>query len=129
MSDIPKDRQYTDTHEWLRELDDGSIELGITEHAQESLGDLVFVELPEVDSEVATGEECVVVESTKAASDVFSPLDGEVAAVNDALEDQPELVNQDPFGEGWLVRIRPADGLPEGLMDADAYAAHVESEG
>jgi len=129
MSDIPKDRHYTETHEWLRELDDGTIELGITEHAQQSLGDLVFVELPEVDSEVATGEDCVVVESTKAASDVYSPLDGEVAAVNDALEDRPELVNQDPFGAGWLVRIRPANGLPEGLMDGDAYAAHVEAEG
>ncbi|MDN5865021.1 MAG: glycine cleavage system protein GcvH [Gammaproteobacteria bacterium] len=129
MSDIPNDRQYTETHEWLRELDDGTIELGITDHAQESLGDLVFVELPEVDSEVATGEECVVVESTKAASDVFSPLDGEITAVNEALEDQPELVNQSPWDEGWLVRIRPAGGMPEGLMDADAYAAHVESEG
>ncbi|MDN5865253.1 MAG: glycine cleavage system protein GcvH [Gammaproteobacteria bacterium] len=129
MSDIPKDRQYTDTHEWLRELDDGSIELGITDHAQESLGDLVFVELPEVGSEVASGEECVVVESTKAASDVFSPLDGEVAAVNEALEDQPELVNQSPWEEGWLLRIRPANGMPEDLMDADAYAAQLESEG
>lgn len=129
MSDIPTDRQYTDTHEWLRELDDGTIELGITDTAQGSLGDLVFVELPDADSEVAKGEECVVVESTKAASDVYSPLDGEVAAVNDALEDQPELVNEDPFGKGWLVRIRPTSGLPEGLMDADAYAAHVEAEG
>lgn len=129
MSEIPKDRQYTETHEWLRELDDGNIELGITESAQASLGDLVFVELPEVGGEVATGEECVTVESTKAASDVFSPLDGEVAAINEALEEHPELVNNSPWEEGWLVRIRPAEGMPEGLLDSDAYAGRLEAEG
>jgi glycine cleavage system H protein len=128
MSDIPEDRHYTETHEWLRELDDGTIELGVTEHAQQALGDLVYVELPETGDDLATGEGCAVIESTKAASDVYSPLDGEVAAVNDALEQSPELVNQDPWGEGWLMRIRPADGMPDGLMDADAYAALIESE-
>lgn len=129
MSDIPADLQYTETHEWLRTLDDGVLELGVTEHAQHSLGDLVYVELPEVGSEVSAGEGCAVVESTKAASDVYSPVDGEVVAINEALAESPELVNQDPYGEGWLVRIRPAeDGLPEGLLDADGYAAHVESE-
>lgn len=129
MSDIPNDRQYTETHEWLRELDDGSFELGVTEHAQEALGDLVYVELPEAGDEIVAGEGCAVLESTKAASDVYSPVDGEVAAVNDALGDRPELVNQDSWGEGWLVRIRPANGLPDGLMGAEAYAALVESEG
>ncbi|MGH8272877.1 MAG: glycine cleavage system protein GcvH [Gammaproteobacteria bacterium] len=129
MSDIPQDRHYTETHEWLRELDDGSLELGVTEHAQAALGDLVYVELPEVGTETATGEGLAVLESTKAASDVYSPVDGEIAAVNDALGDRPELVNQDPWGEGWLVRIRPANDLPDGLMDAEAYAAHIESEG
>ncbi|MGH8160993.1 MAG: glycine cleavage system protein GcvH [Gammaproteobacteria bacterium] len=129
MSDIPKDRKYTETHEWLRELDDGTIELGVTDHAQAALGDLVYVELPETDAEIATGEGCVVLESTKAASDVYSPVDGEIAAVNDALGDRPELVNEDPWGEGWLVRIRAADGLPENLMDAETYAELIESEG
>lgn len=130
MSDNPADLQYTETHEWLRRLDDGTIELGVSDHAQHALGDLVYVELPEVGAEVSAGEGCAVVESTKAASDVYSPVDGEIAAVNDALADSPELVNQDPYGDGWLVRIRPADGkLPDHLMDADGYAAHVESEG
>ncbi len=130
MSEIPGDLHYTDTHEWLRKLDDGTLELGVTEHAQEALGDLVFVELPEAGAELSTGEGCVVVESTKAASDVYSPVDGEVAAVNETLTDHPEKVNEDPYGEGWLIRIRPADGaLPENLMDADAYAALIESEG
>ena len=128
MSEIPGDLHYTETHEWLRQLDDGTIELGITEHAQHSLGDLVFVELPEVGAELSAGEGCVVVESTKAASDVYSPVDGEVAAVNDALTDHPENVNEDPYGDGWLIRIRTDAGLPGNLMDAEAYAAHVESE-
>lgn len=129
MSEIPGDLHYTETHEWLRQLDDGTLELGITEHAQHSLGDLVFVELPEEGAELSAGEGCVVVESTKAASDVYSPVDGEVTAVNESLADHPEHVNEDPYGEGWLIRIRPADGgLPANLMDAEAYAAHVESE-
>ncbi len=128
MSEIPGDLHYTETHEWLRQLDDGMIELGITEHAQHSLGDLVFVELPEEGSELSAGEGCVVVESTKAASDVYSPVDGEVAAVNDALTDHPEHVNEDPYGEGWLIRIRTDAGLPDNLMDAEAYTAYIESE-
>ncbi len=129
MSDIPADLHYTETHEWVREPGDGTIELGVTEHAQSALGDLVYVELPEVGAEVSAGEGCAVVESTKAASDVYSPVDGEVAAVNEALSDSPELVNKDPYGEGWLVRIRPADGSsPSNLMDADAYGAYIDSE-
>lgn len=129
MSEIPGDLYYTETHEWLRQLDDGTCALGITEHAQEALGDLVFVELPEPGAEVSAGEGCVVVESTKAASDVYSPVDGEIAAVNEALAEHPEKVNEDPYGEGWLVRIRTPDGkLPSNLMDAAAYEAHTESE-
>ncbi len=129
MSEIPGDLHYTATHEWLRQLDDGTFELGITEHAQRALGDLVFVELPEVGSELSTGEGCVVAESTKAASDVYSPVDGEVTAVNTALADHPEQVNEDPYGEGWLVRIRTPDGaLPPKAMDAAAYTAYIESE-
>ena len=129
MSEIPGDLHYTDTHEWLRQLDDGTLELGVTEHAQQALGDLVFVELPEEGAELSAGEGCVVVESTKAASDVYSPVDGEIVAVNEALVDHPENVNEDPYGEGWLVRIRTSGGeLPPNLMDAEAYAAHIESE-
>ncbi len=128
MSEIPGDLHYTETHEWLRQLDDGTLELGITEHAQHSLGDLVFVELPESGAELSAGEGCVVVESTKAASDVYSPVDGEVAAVNDTLTDHPEHVNEDPYGDGWLIRIRTDAGLPDNLMDAEAYTAYIESE-
>ncbi|MGH7057313.1 MAG: glycine cleavage system protein GcvH [Acetobacteraceae bacterium] len=130
MSDIPADLHYTETHEWLRELEDGTLELGLTQHAQEALGDLVYVELPESGAEVSAGEGCAVVESTKAASDVYSPVDGEVAEINEALAESPELVNQDPYGEGWLIRIRAAEsGLPSNLMDAEGYAAQIESEG
>ena len=129
MSDIPADLHYSETHEWLRELEDGTLELGVTQHAQHALGDLVYVELPETGAELSAGEGCAVVESTKAASDVYSPVDGEVAAANEALATSPELVNQDPYGEGWLLRIRPAEaGLPNKLMDAEGYAAYIESE-
>ncbi|MGA7966562.1 MAG: glycine cleavage system protein GcvH [Gammaproteobacteria bacterium] len=129
MSEIPGDLHYTDTHEWLRQLDDGTLELGVTEHAQQAMGDLVFVELPEEGAELSAGEGCVVVESTKAASDVYSPVDGEVTAVNEVLADHPENVNEDPYGEGWLVRIRAVNGeLPPNVMDAEAYAAYIESE-
>ncbi|MGH8427259.1 MAG: glycine cleavage system protein GcvH [Gammaproteobacteria bacterium] len=129
MSDIPADLHYSETHEWLRELEDGTLELGVTQHAQHALGDLVYVELPETGAELSAGEGCAVVESTKAASDVYSPVDGEVAAANEALATSPELVNQDPYGEGWLLRIRPAEaGLPNKLMDAEGYATYIESE-
>ncbi len=130
MSDIPTDLHYTETHEWLREEDDGSLLLGVTAHAVELLGDLVYVELPEPESELSGGEACAVVESTKAASDVYSPVNGVVEAVNEALNDSPELVNQDPYGAGWLVRIRPATtGSFDGLLDAGQYANHIESAG
>lgn len=130
MSDVPTDLRYTETHEWLREEDDGSLLLGVTAHAVELLGDLVYVELPEPESELSEGEACAVVESTKAASDIYSPVDGVVEAVNEALSDSPELVNQDPYGEGWLVRIRPATAeLPDSLLDAEQYTNHIESAG
>ena len=127
MSKIPAELKYARTHEWLRPEDDGSVTLGISDHAQEALGDLVFVEIPEVGRSVTPGEACAVVESVKAASDVYSPIAGEVTAVNEALASQPELLNSDPYGEGWIMKIRPAFGIetPE-LLDAKAYAETLE---
>ena len=107
MSEIPAGLKYTTDHEWLREQDDGTVEVGITDHAQVSLGELVFVELPEDDAAVDTGDAGAVVESVKAASDVYIPLSGTIVATNQALVDSPELVNTDPYGEGWLFRIKP----------------------
>ena len=127
MSNLPADLKYTPSHEWLRSNSDGSVTIGITDHAQELLGDLVFVELPEEGSIVSAGEQCAVVESVKAASDVYAAIDGEVIAVNAALEEEPELVNSDPFDGGWLFRIQPSDvGQLEALFDADAYVASLD---
>ena len=122
MSDIPIELRYTKDHEWVRELDDGTLAVGITDHAQAALGDLVFIELPEMHKDVETGDVCAVVESVKAASDVFSPLPGNIAGVNINLDNSPELVNSDPYGEGWLFRMTPASlaGFEE-LLDAEAY--------
>ncbi|HEY7377756.1 MAG TPA: glycine cleavage system protein GcvH [Steroidobacteraceae bacterium] len=129
MSNIPRDLKYTKSHEWVRTLADGTVEIGISDHAQHALGDLVFVEVPEAGREVAAGDACAVVESVKAASDVYSPLSGTVSEGNAALADTPELVNQDPYGGGWLMRLRPRRAADvAGLMDADAYAKHLESE-
>ena len=129
MSEIPGDLKYSKSHEWVRVEGDGEVTIGITDHAQEQLGDLVFVELPEAGSEVESGGECAVIESVKAASDVYSPVSGEITAINEALADTPEIINQDAFGEGWICRIRPSDlGELDGLMDPEAYAAAVESE-
>ncbi|MDF2867901.1 MAG: glycine cleavage system protein [Gammaproteobacteria bacterium] len=122
MSEIPSDLKYTSTHEWVREEDDGTLTVGITDHAQHLLGDLVFIELPQLNSEYRVGSECCVVESVKAASDVYAPVSGEVIAINDALTDRPELANSDPYGEGWLFQINPADPAElDELMDADSY--------
>ena len=122
MSDVPENLKYTSDHEWVRLEDDGSIVVGITDHAQQALGELVFVEVPEEEGTVARGEPCAVVESVKAASDVYSPVTGEMSAANPVLSDQPELVNEDPYGEGWLVRMNPADATElEELLDAEAY--------
>lgn len=129
MSDnVPAELRYTRSHEWLRSEGD-TLTVGITEHAQDQLGDLVFVEVPEVGSTQAAGDACAVVESVKAASDVYAPVAGEVVAVNEALADTPELVNSDPYGEGWLFKLRVDDAASvQALLDADGYRALIESE-
>ena len=119
---IPADLRYTESHEWARAGDDGIVVVGITDHAQRLLGDLVFVEIPEVGRVVTAAEGCAVVESVKAASDVYSPLDGVIVEVNEALADNPELINQDPYGEGWIFRIKTTSTL-DGLLDPAAYEA------
>ena len=130
MSNVPGDLKYTKSHEWVRIQDDGSVVVGISDHAQSALGDLVFVEPPEAGTQVAAGDACAVVESVKAASDVYSPVTGEVVGSNDALADSPELVNQDPYGDGWLFRMSPTvEGELDELLDAEAYSATVEAEG
>lgn len=122
MSDIPENLRYTKDHEWIAETADGTVTVGITDHAQEALGDLVFVELPEMHRDVASGDVCAVVESVKAASDVYSPISGNVAEVNVALDDAPERVNEDPYGKGWLFRLTPSSPAElEELLDAEAY--------
>ncbi|HET9669456.1 MAG TPA: glycine cleavage system protein GcvH [Casimicrobiaceae bacterium] len=118
---VPNGLKYTDTHEWLRREDDGSVAIGITDHAQKALGDLVYIELPAVGREVTAGEACAVVESVKAASDVYAPIAGEVVAANSALTGTPEAVNEDAYA-AWLFRIRPSDAdALASFMDADAY--------
>jgi glycine cleavage system H protein len=129
VSNIPADLKYLKSHEWVRTLANGVVEVGITDHAQHALGDLVFVEVPEAGRELSAEEACAVVESVKAASDVYAPISGEVTEGNGALADAPELVNQDPYGAGWLMRLRPKTAADvAALMDADAYAKHLESE-
>lgn len=127
MSLIPDDLQYTAEHEWVRFESDGSAVVGITDFAQGSLGDIVYVDLAAAGSELVAGGLCGEVESTKSVSEIYAPLAGTVEAVNDALTDAPETVNADPYGAGWLVRLRPAEGAAEGLLDAAAYRAHVEA--
>jgi glycine cleavage system H protein len=128
MSDIPSELRYTKTHEWAKLEDDGTVLIGITEHAQGLLGDMVFVELPEL-MEVTAEEECAVVESVKAASDVYSPINGEIVEINSLLLDDPALINTDPYGAGWLFRIKPVDEEElRDLLDADQYQQHVASE-
>lgn len=130
MPDFPEDLKYTKTHEWVLLEEDGTALVGITDHAQEQLGDLVYVELPEIGSEVHAGEECAVVESVKAASDVYSPINGEVADINTALKTTPGLVNNDPYGDGYLFRVNLDDEKElDELLDAQAYQAHIEEEG
>ena len=121
-SNIPAELRYTESHEWLRPQEDGIVTVGITDHAQHLFGDLVFVEIPEVGRVVSAAESCAVVESVKAASDVYSPLDGVIVEVNELLADSPELINQDPYGEGWIFRIKTSAALND-LLDAHAYAA------
>lgn len=126
-SHIPTDLRYAGTHEWVRSPEDSIITVGITDHAQRLLGDLVFVELPEVGRVVSAAESCAVVESVKAASDIYSPVDGVIVEVNELLADNPELVNEDPYGEGWIMRIKTSATL-DGLLDAVAYEAIAVDE-
>ena len=129
MSDVPTDLKYIETHQWVRVSDDGTATVGITDFAQEQLGDVVYIGGPEVGVTVNGGEEAGVAESVKSASDVFSPVTGEVVEVNDNLEGEPEKVNEDPYGDGWLFRVRLSDpGELNGLMDATAYAEHVAAQ-
>jgi glycine cleavage system H protein len=122
MSNIPADLKYLDSHEWARVESDGSVTIGISDHAQGALGDLVFVEVPEVGKSLSKGGAAAVVESVKAASDVYSPLSGEVVAANDSLGSSPELVNSDPYGAGWLFKIKPSNTAElQQLLDAKAY--------
>ena len=129
MSKVPEDLKYTKDHEWVRDNGDGTVTVGITDHAQDALGDLVFVEVPEAGKELSKGEACAVVESVKAASDVYSPLDGEVTGSNEVLGDAPETINEDPYGEGWIFKLR-LQGTAQlaDLMDAAAYAKFLEEE-
>lgn len=129
MSDIPGELKYTATHEWVEDQGDGTVKVGISDHAQDLLGDMVYVELPEIGRVVQGGEECAVVESVKAASDVYSPVSGEIIEVNEALADAPDLVNKDPFGEGWLFRVQLAESGELGeLLDAEAYADAIAGD-
>lgn len=129
MSTIPEELRYNKSHEWVRDDGDGLFTVGITDHAQRALGDLVYVEAAETGNQVSADDACCVVESVKAASDVYSPLDGEIVEVNEALNESPELVNNDPYGDGWLFRIRPSNpGDLDSLLDADAYAGLLSEE-
>jgi len=129
MSNVPNELKYVASHEWIRDEGDGVVAIGITDHAQDLLGDVVFVELPDVGAEVNAGDDAGVVESVKAASDVYAPLSGEVVAINEDLEDAPELVNSDPYGDGWFFKLKLSDAAElDELLDADGYAAHCDAE-
>lgn len=128
MSDSPADLKYTKSHEWVRTLADGNVEVGITDHAQSALGDLVFVDVPEAGKSLKAGDTFAVVESVKAASDVYTPVAGTVVEGNSALGGQPELINSEPYTGGWIMRIKPS-GAPQGLLSAAEYQAHLAAEG
>ena len=129
MKELPGDLKYSKSHEWVRINDEGTVTMGITDHAQEQLGDLVFVEVPDNGRELEAEEACAVVESVKAASDIYAPIAGTVVEANEALADAPEVVNNDAYGDGWLIKITPADTSALGsLMDANEYQAFVEAE-
>lgn len=129
MTEIPGDLKFLKSHEWARVEDDGRVTVGISDHAQGQLGDLVYVELPQVGDSVDAGAGCAVVESVKAASDVYSPVSGQVVAVNNALADKPETINEDAYGEGWIFVVKPSDlGELEDMLDPDAYAELIEGE-
>jgi len=129
MSNIPSELRYATSHEWVRNEGNGVVTIGITEHAQNLLGDMVFVELPEVGDNVSTGDDVAVAESVKAASDIYAPVTGEVIEVNEDLEDAPELVNSDAFGDGWLFKLKIEDeGELENLLDAEGYANSIDED-
>ncbi|PCI18575.1 MAG: glycine cleavage system protein H [Piscirickettsiaceae bacterium] len=129
MSNTPNDRKYADSHEWALLEADGNVRVGISDHAQKLLGDLVFVELPEVGANVDKGDECSVVESVKAASDIYSPVSGEIIAVNEALEDGPEAINDSAYEDGWIFLIKPTDSSElNDLLDAQGYQNLTEDE-
>lgn len=129
MSKIPPELRYTQTHEWIRVEDDGTLVVGITDHAQSQLGELVFADLPDIGANVNSSDEVCVLESVKAASDIFSPVSGKILEINEDLEEAPTLVNSDPYGDGWLFKLDPsdADEFSE-LLDADAYSQHLEED-
>jgi glycine cleavage system H protein len=129
LSNIPSDLRYAKSHEWVRALPEGAVEIGISDHAQSALGDLVFVEVPEVGRAVTAGDACAVVESVKAASDVYSPVSGKICAGNAALATKPELLNEDPYGAGWLFRVQTNSPLDDAsLMNAADYAKYLAAE-
>jgi glycine cleavage system H protein len=129
MNNVPSELLYTKSHEWVRRESDGTVTVGITDHAQELLGDLVFVETPEVGSNFDAGDDCAVVESVKAASDVYAPIGGEVVESNELLASAPETINAEPYGDGWIFRIKPSDAAElEELMDAEAYSEQIAAE-
>lgn len=127
MSNIPAKLQYTKSHEWIKKENE-LLTIGITDHAQTMLGDLVYVELPEIEASLDSGQECAVVESVKAAADVYSPVAGEVVEINNDVIENPQLVNEDPYGRGWLIRVRPHDKVDLNLLSADEYSKVVASE-
>ncbi len=128
MSHLPEELKYLSTHEWARAEGD-VITVGITDHAQDAMGDLVYIEVPELGQQVSAGEEAGVVESVKAASDIYAPVSGEIVAINEGLEEEPELVNQDPYGDGWMFQIKASDpGELDALLDAEAYQQQVDAE-
>ncbi len=129
MSNIPSELKYATSHEWIRNEGDGNYTVGISEHAQELLGDMVFVDLPDVGDEVDAGEDCAVAESVKAASDIYAPITGEIVAINEELEDAPEQVNADSYGDGWLFRIKASDESElDNLLDAEGYENSIDED-
>jgi glycine cleavage system H protein len=128
MSNIPPELKYTESHEWVSSEADGTVRIGISDHAQEALGDLVFVELPAIGDALDQGDSCAVVESVKAASDIYTPVSGEVVAVNEELEDDPAIINSDPYGGGWLFALKPGNEVElDDLLDAERYANSLGS--
>lgn len=128
MADIPNNLKFLDSHEWARLEDDGTVTVGISDHAQELLGDIVFVELPDIGKNIAKKADIAVVESVKAASDVYSPVSGEVTEINEVLNDNPEIINASPYDEGWFFKIKPQDiGELANLLDSEAYKKVSES--